>query len=127
MAKANGIIGSLLWKSGERIMVQGIGLLVQIILARLLMPEDFASLAIITAIVNYLGIFVQCGLSAAVVQKKDLSEIDVSTLTTLSLLVALILYVENQSNGYSIVLILLQFHTERIIAEKNDVPNYVCP
>ena len=93
MAKANGIIGSLLWKSGERIMVQGIGLLVQIILARLLMPEDFASLAIITAIVNYLGIFVQCGLSAAVVQKKDLSEIDVSTLTTLSLLVALILYV----------------------------------
>lgn len=55
MAKANGIIGSLLWKSGERIMVQGIGLLVQIILARLLMPEDFASLAIITAIVNYLG------------------------------------------------------------------------
>ena len=93
MAKANGIIGSLLWKSGERIMVQGIGLLVQIILARLLMPDDFASLAIITAIVNYLGIFVQCGLSAAVVQKKDLSEIDVSTLTTLSLLVALILYV----------------------------------
>ena len=54
MAKANGIIGSLLWKSGERIMVQGIGLLVQIILARLLMPEDFASLAIITAIVKYL-------------------------------------------------------------------------
>ena len=71
MAKANGIIGSLLWKSGERIMVQGIGLLVQIILARLLMPEDFASLAIITAIVNYLGIFVQCGLSAAVVQKNS--------------------------------------------------------
>lgn len=74
-------------------MVQGIGLLVQIILARLLMPEDFASLAIISAIVNYLGLFVQCGLSAAVVQKKELTDIDVSTLTTISLLVALVLYV----------------------------------
>lgn len=73
-------------------MVQGIGLFVQIILARLLMPEDFASLAIITAIINYLGLFVQCGLSAAIVQKKDLTDIDISTLTTISLLVALILY-----------------------------------
>lgn len=93
MATANGIFGSLLWKTTERIMVQGIGILVQIILARILLPEDFASLAIITAIINYLAIFVQSGLSVAVVQKKDLSEIDVSTLTTISLLVALILYI----------------------------------
>lgn len=92
MTKGNGVIGSLLWKSGERIMVQGVGLLVQIILARLLMPEDFACLAIITTIINYLGLFVQCGLSASVVQKKELTDVDVSTLTTISLLVALILY-----------------------------------
>ena len=93
MSQSTGVIGSFFWKAGERILVQGLGLLIQIILARLLMPEDFACLAIITAIVNYLGLFVQSGLSVAVVQKKELSKIDVSTLTSISLLVAFILYV----------------------------------
>lgn len=93
MSQSSGIINSLFWKTGERFMVQGIGLLVQIILARLLMPEDFASLAIITAIVNYLGLFVQSGLSIAVVQKKNLTKNDISTLTTISLLAALLMYI----------------------------------
>ena len=74
MVQSNVVIKSLLWKVGERVFVQGVGLLVQVILARLLMPEDFACLAIITAIVNYLGLFVQGGLAVAVVQKKDFTQ-----------------------------------------------------
>lgn len=93
MSQPSGVIKSLIWKAGERIMVQGLGLVVQIVLARLLMPEDFACLAIIAAIVNYLGLFVQSGLSVAVVQKKELTDIDVSTLTTISLIAALVMYV----------------------------------
>lgn len=93
MSQASGIIKSFFWKASERLMVQGLGLVVQIILARLLMPEDFASLAIITAIVNYLGLFVQSGLSVAVVQKKDLSKTDVDTLTSISLFAATILFI----------------------------------
>lgn len=92
MRQSTGIINSFFWKAGERIMVQGLGLLIQIILARLLMPKDFACLAIIIAIVNYLGLFVQSGLSVAVVQKKELTKIDVSTLTSISLIVAIIMY-----------------------------------
>lgn len=93
MSKTSSVVGSFLWKASERLIVQGCGLLVQVILARLLLPEDFACLAIITAIVNYLGLFVQSGLSIVVVQKKDLSKIDIATLTSISLLVALILFV----------------------------------
>ncbi len=92
MPQSNEIIGSLFWKAGERVMVQGVGLIVQIILARLLLPEDFASLAIINAIVNFLGLFVQAGLSTAVVQKKNLTKMDLSTLVTISLVVAFVLY-----------------------------------
>ena len=82
-----------MWKSCERMLVQGLNLLVQVVLARLLMPEDFASLAIIVAIVNYLGLFVQSGLSVAVVQKSNLTTKDIATLTTLSLLAALVMYI----------------------------------
>jgi len=92
MAQQNGVVNSFIWKAGERILVQGVGLLVQVILARLLLPEDFACLAIINAIIGYLGIFVQSGLSIAVVQKKNLTEEDLKTLTGISLLVALILF-----------------------------------
>ena len=93
MVQSNVVIKSLLWKVGERVFVQGVGLLVQVILTRLLMPEDFACLAIITAIVNYLGLFVQGGLAVAVVQKKDFTQKDVSTLTLISLFAAMIMYV----------------------------------
>lgn len=86
LTKKTSILGSIIWKASERISIQGLGLVVQIILARLLMPEDFALLAIIIAIINYFGIFVQCGLSTAVVQKKDLDTQDLSTLITSSFL-----------------------------------------
>lgn len=93
MEKSSSVISSLLWKACERIMVQGFNLLVQVLLARLLLPEDFASLAIISTIVNYLGLFVQSGLSIAVVQKEKLTSDDTSTLTTISMLIAFIMYV----------------------------------
>lgn len=93
MTQHNGVVTSLIWKASERVIVQGIGFLVQIILARLLLPEDFACLAIINAIVSYLGLFVQSGLLVTVVQKKELTKEDLSTLTTISLLVALVLFV----------------------------------
>ena len=93
MGNKNTVISSMLWKAGERMLVQGLNLLVQVILARLLMPEDFASLAIITTIVNYLGLFVQSGLSVAVVQKSNLSSKDTATLTTISLFAALVMYI----------------------------------
>lgn len=93
MGNKNTVISSMLWKAGERMLVQGLNLLVQVILARLLMPEDFASLAIITTIVNYLGLFVQSGLPVAVVQKSNLSSKDTATLTTISLFAALVMYI----------------------------------
>lgn len=93
MTESSKVFHSFFWKAGERLAGQGIALLVQIILARLLLPEDFACLAIINAILNYLGLFVHCGLSIAVVQKKELTKIDLATLTSISLIVALVLFI----------------------------------
>lgn len=93
MVKSNTLISSFLWKAGERLSVQGLNLFVQVILTRLLVPEDFASLAIIVAVIGYLGLFVQGGLSVAIVQKSNLTSKDISTLTTCSLLAALVIYV----------------------------------
>ena len=85
--KAN-VISSLTWKLFERFVSQGLSLVIQIILARLLLPEDFGSLAIIVAITNYAAIFVQSGIATALIQKKDLDDKDVSTVLTSCLVLA---------------------------------------
>lgn len=89
----NKVVNSLWWKMLERLFTQGVNLLVQILLARLLLPEDFGSLAIIVAITNYAALFVQSGLGTAIIQKENLESKDVETLLTASLSIALVFYV----------------------------------
>ena len=93
MGKPSKILNSLFWTAGEKIASQGIGFVIQIVLVRILLPEDFACLAIINAILNYLSIFVYGGISVAVVQKKDLTIKDLSTLTSISIATAFVLFV----------------------------------
>lgn len=88
----NTVAKSFIWKFLERVFSQGVNLVVQIILARLLLPSDFGSLAIIVAITSYAALFVQSGLGTVIVQKKNLDHLDVSTLLSASLFVAFLLY-----------------------------------
>lgn len=84
---------SMAWKLLERIMSQGINLVVQIVLARILMPSDFGSLALIVAITNYAALFVHTGIGTVIIQKEDIDQIDIATLFTASLGVAFVIYV----------------------------------
>ena len=83
----------MIWKLMERFFAEGINLVVQIVLARLLLPEDFGYLAIITAVINYAAQFVQSGLATALIQKKELEDLDISTLLSASLSIATVFYV----------------------------------
>lgn len=87
------VVSSLIWKALERFFSQGSNLIIQIVLARLLLPSDFGNLAIIVALVNYISIFVQSALSTTVIQKKNISQTDINTLFTISICIALICYV----------------------------------
>ena len=86
------IVNSFFWKLLERVLAQGISFVVQVVLARILLPEDFANLAIIAAIANYATIFIQSGLSVALIQKENLEKEDVSTLLIASLATASFFY-----------------------------------
>lgn len=83
---------SFFWKLLEKISVQGINLLVQIVLARILLPSDFGNLAIIVAIINYISIFVQSGISTVIIQRQDITDTDISTLFISGLSIAMVLY-----------------------------------
>jgi len=86
------VITSLFWKLMERGGVQGINFLVQIILGRLLLPEDFGAIAIVTVFITLSNVFVQSGLNTALIQKRDSDDIDFSSVFYLSTFLAAVLY-----------------------------------
>ncbi|PKM90638.1 MAG: flippase [Firmicutes bacterium HGW-Firmicutes-10] len=86
------IVSSLLWKFLERVGTQGITFVVQIILARLLLPEEYGIVAIINVFIILANILVQSGLNSALVQKKDADETDFSTVFFLSIFISILLY-----------------------------------
>jgi PST family polysaccharide transporter len=62
-----------------------------ILLARLLSPLEFGAIAMVTALTGFAGLFRDLGLSAAAVQKKDLTNAQQSNLFWLNLAMGLIL------------------------------------
>ena len=87
------VLFGLFWKLLERGGTQGIQFIIQIVLARLLMPKDFGAIALITIFIAIASVFVQSGFSTALIQKKNADETDFSSVFYLSLLVAGFLYV----------------------------------
>ena len=89
----NKVISGLIWKFMERIGVQGIQFIIQIILARLLLPEDYATVALITIFIVVASVFVQSGLATSLVQKKDVNELDYNSVFYFNLFMAISLYI----------------------------------
>jgi len=87
------VISALLYKFIERLAVKGIGLVISVLLARLIAPETFGLLAIITVFVNIAQAFVQSGLGMALVQNRTTKEEDYSTVFLFSIVMALVLVV----------------------------------
>lgn len=89
----NRSLTSLIWKLLERGGNQLVQLLVQIVMARLLSPGAFGSLAVMLVFVNLGNVLVQSGLNTALVQAPKADEDDFSTVFWMSLVVSLALYV----------------------------------
>ncbi|NLJ77127.1 MAG: lipopolysaccharide biosynthesis protein [Peptococcaceae bacterium] len=87
------VLSSLFWKLMERGGTQGIQFIVQIVLARLLLPEDYGIIALVVIFTTIAGVFVQSGLNTALIQKKETDEADFSSVFYLSLSVAFLVYI----------------------------------
>ena len=85
-------ISSLVWKLFERGGNALIQIVVQVIMARLLAPEQFGALAIMLVFVNIGNVLVQSGFNTALVQTPDMDDDDCSTVFWLSFSVAVVLY-----------------------------------
>lgn len=86
------MISGLGWAYGERITAQTVSFIVSIILARLLDPEHYGTVALVTVFISILNALVTGGFGNALVQKKDATEKDFNTICWFSIAVSLLLY-----------------------------------
>ncbi len=83
----NKIRNGFIWQTMERFSVMGVQFLLQLMLARILSPEDFGIVAILTIFVAFTNAIAQSGLTTALVQKKEISEIEISSVFNFSIAV----------------------------------------
>lgn len=85
------IFGAL-WKFAERASAQIVNFIVSIILARLLLPEDYGIIALVSVFITICDKLVVSGFAASLIQKKDADNLDFSTVFFFSLSTSLVLY-----------------------------------
>lgn len=83
----------MIWKFAERFSAQGVSFVVSMVLARILMPEDYGVVAIINIFITIADVFLSSGLSTSLIQKKDADDLDFSTIFYLNLGLSTVLYV----------------------------------
>lgn len=89
----NKTINGLLWSFIDLLSKQGIQLLIQIVLARLLLPEHFGLIGMVTIFIAISNTIVQSGLDQALIREKKPTQEEYSTVFHFNMLVSIIIYI----------------------------------
>ena len=89
--KKSAFSGSL-WKFAEQMGIEGVALVVSIVLARLLTPDEFAPVGVVNIFFSFGNMLIVGGLNTALIQKKEADEKDFSSIFTVSLAASVVLY-----------------------------------
>lgn len=81
-----------IWKLMESFLSKGVSMLVSIVLARILLPDDYGIIAFTSVFINLSDTLIQAGFSTALIRKEKVNESDYSTVLGISILMAFFLY-----------------------------------
>lgn len=87
------VFTNLIWRLLERLGAQGVTFVVSIVLARLLDPAAYGTIALITIFLSILNVFVDSGMANALIQKKDSDDLDFSSVFWFNLGMCIFLYI----------------------------------
>lgn len=85
-------VRAITWNMFERFGTQGLGFVLGVVLARLLTPADFGLIGMIYVFFAVAQVFVEGGLGAAYVQKKEVTAYDSDTVFYSNLFISLAIY-----------------------------------
>ena len=85
-------VSGIMWSAIERFSLQGVQFIIQIILARLLLPSDYGMIGMLAIFLQVAQVFIDSGFTNALIQKKDRTEEDFATVFYFNILVAVLFY-----------------------------------
>lgn len=88
----NSLLNSTIWSAIQRFGGLVIGFVSNVVLARLLCPEDYGIVGLIMVFIAIADVLVDGGLGNALIQKKDISQEDISTVFTSNLVISLFFF-----------------------------------
>lgn len=86
------ISSNIMWRFMEKFSAKFVTFFVSIILARLLDPSTYGTVALITVFTTILEVFVDSGLGNALIQKKDADDLDFSSVFFFNVAMCTVLY-----------------------------------
>ncbi len=86
-------MSGVLWSAVERFSLQGVQFVINIIMARLLLPENYGMIGMLAIFLQISQTFIDGGFTNALIQRKDKTEVDFSTVFYFNIIVAFIFYV----------------------------------
>lgn len=94
MAQINrkSIMNGFIWMVLEKVGSQGVTFVVTIILARILEPEVYGTVALVSVFTTMLGVFVDSGMGSALIQKKEVDDVDFSSVFYINIVFCILLY-----------------------------------
>ena len=92
MNNSNSVVKGVLWSAVDRISVVALQLIIEVILARLLLPADYGIIGMVAVFFAVAQVFVESGFMNALIQKQDRTETDYSTVFFSSLLLSILIY-----------------------------------
>ena len=86
------VVANFSWRYIEKFGSQIVGFIVSIMLARLMTPETFGVIAIIGVFTTILYVFIDSGFGNALIQKKDVDNVDFSSVFYFNVVMCCVLY-----------------------------------
>lgn len=93
LASKNKTLSGFMWTFSDLIMNQGIQFIIQIILARLLLPSDFGLIGMITIFIFISNSIIDSGFANALIREKKVTQKDYSTVFYFNLITSIIIYI----------------------------------
>lgn len=85
------LLNGMFWNAVQKYSGQVVSIVVSMVLARLLSPEDFGVIAIALVIISFLNILCDMGIGPAIIQRNDLNQNDLDNIYTFSCIVGVLL------------------------------------
>lgn len=92
MSLGDKMLNGILWSAVERITIQVIQFIIGLLLARILTPNEYGIIGIIMVFIAIAHVFIDSGFGTALVQKRNRTEQDISTVFLFNILVSIICY-----------------------------------